>query len=94
MIHSTSSTDRAARPDALAASGQPVARPFKQRPDSISTDNATHLRAELDRQPEVRPEVVARAKALAADPSYPSASVIQNVAKQILAAPDLSEDQS
>ncbi len=61
------------------------------RPDQISTENAAFLRAELQRQPEIRPEVVARARALADDPSYPSTAVLKDVAAKILAAPDLSE---
>jgi hypothetical protein len=31
---------------------------------------------------------------LAADPHYPSAAVIKRVAEQIVASPDLSEDES
>ena len=40
----------------------------------------------------MRPDVVARGKALAADPNYPSMATIKNVAQQILSAPDLSEE--
>ena len=94
MISSTSSPDRAARPDLVSAPGTATARPFSYRPDQISTESAAFLRGELDRQPEVRPEVVARAKALAADPSYPSPEVLKSVAAQILGSPDLTEDES
>ena len=94
MISSTSSSDRAPRPDHISAPSKPAARPPTQRPDQISTENAAFLRAELQRQPEIRPEVVARGLALAKDPNYPSAEVLQNVAGQILAAPDLTEDAS
>jgi hypothetical protein len=52
------------------------------------------LRAALARQPEIRPEAVVRARALVNDPSYPSLSVVRFLAQQILAAPDLSEDES
>lgn len=52
------------------------------------------MRSALERQPEIRPDVVARGQALAADPHYPSASIIQSVAGKILASPDLSEDAS
>jgi hypothetical protein len=58
------------------------------------TENATILRQALVRQPEIRPEVVARARALAADPAYPPVSILRSMAQQILAAPDLSEDES
>lgn len=94
MISSTSSSDRAARPEALSAAGQPAARPLTPRPDQISTASAAFLRSALQRQPEIRPEVVARARLLAADPSYPPAEVMKKVAEQILRSPDLSEDES
>lgn len=94
MISSTSSTDRTVRPELVPAAGPSGGRPTAPRPDLISTENAAFLRAELERQPEVRPEVVARAKELAADPGYPSFEIMKDVASQILAAPDLSEDES
>jgi hypothetical protein len=89
-----SSPDRAARTDSVPASGQPVARPARQQPDQISTESAAFLKTALARQPEIRPEAVARARELAADPGYPSAAIMKKVAGQILAAPDLSEDPS
>ena len=94
MISSTSSSDRAARPEALSAAGQPAVRPLAPRPDQISTASAAFLRSALQRQPEIRPDVVARARALAADPSYPPVAVMKKVAEQILRSPDLSEDES
>ena len=90
MISSTSSSAGAARPDLNVASGAASARPIILR-DQLSTQNAAFLNAQLQQQPEIRPDVVARARLLAADPGYPSAAVIQKVAAQILAAPDLSE---
>ena len=94
MISSTSSTDRLARPELVPPAGQSAGRSFASRPDNVSTEQAAFLRSELARQPEIRPEVVARAKALADDPNYPSPEICSKVAQQILAAPDLSEDQS
>jgi hypothetical protein len=94
MITSTSSTDRAARPELVSAAGQAPGRAPGQRPDRISTENAAFLRAELERQPEVRPEVVARARLLAEDPNYPSAEALRHVAEQILGSPDLSESEA
>jgi hypothetical protein len=78
----------------VSNAGQQTARPFAPRADQISTASAAFLRAELQRQPEIRPEVVARAQRLAADPNYPSPEIMKKVASQILAAPDLSEDES
>lgn len=94
MISSTSSSDRAPRPEHIPAPSPSAARLPTQRPDQISTENAAFLRAELQRQPAIRPEVVARGQALAKDPNYPSAEVLKKVAEQILASPDLSEDVS
>lgn len=94
MISSTSSTDRAVRPELLPAAAPSNGRSQAVRPDRISTEHAAFLKSELDRQPEVRPEVVERARALAADPNYPSTEIVRHVAQQILASPDLSEDQS
>ena len=94
MISSTSSPDRTPRPDLVSATGQASTRHAAARPDHMSTENAEFLRAELTRQPEIRSEVVERARALAADPNYPPIEVARHVAAQILAAPDLSEDPS
>ncbi len=91
MISSASSPDRAARPDLVSAAGPAASRPAAARLDRISTESATFLRGALERQPAIRPEVVERARALMADPGYPSLEVIKSVAAQIVAAPDLSE---
>ena len=89
-----SSPDRSAGAGSVLAASQPANRASVQKPDQISTQSAAFLKASLSSQPEIRPEVVARAKELAADPSYPSAAVLKSVAGQILASPDLSEDES
>jgi hypothetical protein len=97
MIQTTSSSDRAGGTDPVSVNlPKPPVRPLPQQQpqDSISTDNVDGLRTALANQPEVRPEMVAKGMALAADPNYPSADVIKRVAGMILDAPDLSEDQS
>lgn len=76
----------------MAASS--TGKDYAPHPDRISTENAAFLRAELQRQPEIRPEVVARARELAADPGYPPITTLREVARQILASPDLTEDLS
>jgi hypothetical protein len=68
-------------------------RPSRAR-DRLQTENIESLNAALAGQPEIRPDVVARGQALAADPSYPGASVLSKVAAMILNAPDPSEDQA
>jgi hypothetical protein len=94
MITNTSMTNGVPRADLIGAAGQAAPRPVPPRRDLFSSSGAAQLRAELLRQPEIRPEVVARGRALAADPSYPPLSVVTSVARQILAAPDLSNDES
>lgn len=93
MIPSLSSSDRTPRPDPASVQTQ-TPRALPARPDRISTNGAAYLQVALDRQPSIRPEVVERARALAADPSYPPPAVIKSVARQIVGAPDLSEDES
>jgi len=94
MITSTTSAERTVRPEAATLPNQPIVRSDAPRPDTLATASADTLRRALTEQPEIRPEVVERARALAADPTYPSQSILQKVAAQILAAPDRSEDQS
>ncbi len=94
MINSTTSTDRTASADTVSAQGTPAARPTAPRTDLLSTENAAFLRGALNRQPEIRPEVLERARALASDPNYPSNDTIQKLAGVLLNSPDLSDDQS
>ncbi|MDP3072416.1 MAG: hypothetical protein Q8N18_19140 [Opitutaceae bacterium] len=89
-----SSPDRSGRPEILPAGARPPQRSAARAGDQISTERAGFLRTELARQPEVRPEVVARARALAADPNYPSTEINRKIAEQILGSPDLSEIDS
>ncbi len=94
MITSTISTPRSSRPEHIPSAAPLPSRTERTRADQISTESAAFLRAELKRQPEVRAEVIERARALANDPSYPNLEVLRAVAAHIYAAPDLSEDQS
>ena len=94
MINSTTSTDRTAHADLVPAKGHAVVRHPSTRTDLLSTANAAFLRSELGRQPEIRPEVVERARALAADSNYPSRDSLKKVAELMLNSPDLSEDPS
>lgn len=93
MIHSTSPSDRTARTDAVA---QTTSKPAVRRAgsDQFSAGHSDALRSALAAQPEIRPEVVARAQNLAADPSYPPREVLAKVAGMILASPDFSADES
>jgi hypothetical protein len=95
MIDSTSSSDRAIRANAVPVeiANRVAPNSTGDQRDRLSTAAAEQLQAALSSQPEVRPEVVARGRALAADPNYPSLSVIRSVAALIVNSPDLSEDQ-
>jgi hypothetical protein len=93
MIQSTSLSDAAGRAQALqltVAKQAGVHAPVQS--DRLSTTGIDQLHAALKSFPEIRPEVVARGRALAADPSYPSAHIIQHIAAQIVNSSDLSID--
>ena len=95
MIHSASSSSPSARNDALAAAASnPVSRPARGPVDQIHIDRASVLRTSLRQVAEIRPEVVERARALAADPAYPSDDIIRRISAVIVNSPDLSEDAS
>jgi hypothetical protein len=95
MIHSASSSSASARNDAIAAASAASAQRVTRGPsDQIHIDKAAALRASLQQVPEIRPEVVERARALAADPSYPSDAIVRRISAAIVNSPDLSEDQS
>ena len=95
MIHSTSPSDGATGPNPVSVDlHKPPARPAPAPQDHLSTDQADRLHDALANSPEIRPEVVARGLALAADPGYPPPAVIQGLAGMILNSPDPSEDHS
>ncbi|HYC71886.1 MAG TPA: hypothetical protein VEB66_11805 [Opitutaceae bacterium] len=94
MIHSTPSPDRTPRPEAVSSSAPFVAPPRGPGADRFSPEHTTALRAALGRHPEVRPDVVERGRALAADPSWPSPEILHRVGELILSAPDLAADES
>ena len=96
MIHSaSSSSSSAARNIAIAAASTASASKAQPKPiDQIHIDKASALRTNLQQVPEIRADVVERAKALAADPSYPSDGIIRQISKAIVNSPDLSEDLS
>ena len=94
MTLPTNSSNHPAQPNFRTGFTGPVNRCHAPRVGQLSASNLAVLRSELSRQPEIRPEVVARARALAADPEYPRIEILQVVAQQILRAPDLSELES
>ena len=95
MINSTSIQQGT---PSTAAIGLPQTNPVSRRAvnagDSLSTEHAEMLKAKLSGQPEVRSDAVARGRALAADPNYPSMQIIGDVARKIVQSPDPSEELS
>ncbi len=95
MISSTPSSNRPLRPESTPPiplkTTSPAAGPGH---DQLSLEKIELLREALARQPAIRPEVVERGRALAADPSWPPHDVLRKVSEIILRAPDLTEDLS
>ena len=87
MINSTSSSDRVLRPEGpVQHTPTPAQRGIGA--DHFSSENSKALADALAEQPAIRPEVVARGRELAADPSYPSATILRKVSEVILRSPD------
>ena len=89
MIQSASSSSPAARSIAIAAGSNASVAPAKRPPiDQVHIDKAAALRTNLQQVPEIRPEVVERARALAADPAYPSDAIVRQISQVIVNSPD------
>lgn len=54
--------------------------------DRVSLTNSSALEQALNSSPASRPDMVERAKALIADPNYPSSDVISAVSRQMASA--------
>jgi len=93
MIQPTSNPSGFLRTDALSQSkGQktPASQNQANNSDTLSSANTQNLREALAQTSEIRPQMVARGKALAIDPAYPPREIIESLAKLILASRDLS----
>lgn len=91
MIQSTHSKSDPFLTAINGASVSPHARSLAMGRDRLSTEQSTSLSAALARTPEIRPEVVERGRALAADPSYPSKEIINRLSDLIVRSDDLTE---
>ena len=62
--------------------GQPVARPTNPQPsdNTMSIGRTQDLEKTLQETPQIRPEAVARASALASDENYPSDELLNKMA--------------
>lgn len=96
MIHSTSNLHGYNRTDAAALAIAKQASTPKAEADSgdrLSSANTEALREALNNSPEVRPEVVAKGKALAVDPNYPPREIIEGLAKLMIETRDAAESE-
>lgn len=94
MINSTSPSDRSAHANPIETASARANRTPPDQPDRLAIDRLPQLRQALLRQPEIRPEVVERGRMLAADTNYPSSDILRQIGGLLLAAPDLSEDNT
>jgi len=74
-------TDRITQAQAGSPTARPSVTPSASAPVSFSASNS--LLNQLSQLPTVRPEEVARARALVADDSYPSDDVLNQVADRL-----------
>jgi hypothetical protein len=74
-------TDRITEAQAGSPAARPSVTPAASAPVSFSATNS--LLSQLSQLPTVRPEAVARARALVADESYPSDDVLNQVADRL-----------
>jgi hypothetical protein len=96
MIHSTSHLHGYNRTDTAALSTAKQASTPKAEADSgerLSSSSTQALREALNNSPEIRPEVVARGKALAVDPNYPPREIIEGLAKLMTETRDAAESE-
>jgi hypothetical protein len=69
------------------AATPPRSAPAPNMPtDRVSLTNSSALEQALDSSPASRPDMVERAKALIADPNYPSSATLSAVSRQLASA--------
>ncbi|HEY9155899.1 MAG TPA: hypothetical protein VIM69_12255 [Opitutaceae bacterium] len=104
MIHPTSNylgynrtnaiSENVAQKNAAASNSSSNSDQSSAVSDKLSSSNTDALRTALNNTPEVRPDVVARGKALAADASYPPLEIINRLTEMIISSQDPSEKAS
>ena len=93
MIQSTSNLTGYYRADLitnLPSQKTPAASTQAGTADNLSSASTEGLRQALAQTSEIRPEVVARGKALAVDLNYPPRQIIESLAKLMIASRDPS----
>ena len=93
MINSTSNTDSVLRTPTIAGKPSQITKTVPNQPDTdrLSASNQENLKALLQSQPEIRPEVVANAKKMAINGNYPPAEIIRRLSEMLVRSVDLSE---
>lgn len=93
MINTNNTTESLLRTELIAGkASQASAKP--QRPtdtDRLSSTSQDLLASALAEDPEIRPEVVARAQKLVVDANYPPKEIIRQLSELLIVSPDLSE---
>jgi uncharacterized membrane protein len=96
MIQSTSNLTSYFRADAISSQPSQKTPPASAQAagtgDQLSSASTDGLRQALAQTSEIRPEVVAKGKALAVDPNYPPRQIIESLAKLMVDSRDLSNN--
>jgi hypothetical protein len=85
MISSNHSSEGAGRMPSVRMKYQTVPRPLAPKPASTFASDSISLSTGRLGQPGIRSDIVARARLLAADPSYPPRAIMRQVAERLLA---------
>jgi hypothetical protein len=93
MSSSTFSTNRVIHFRAGPRADQSLPEPLAPRPPQFSLKGRSAGRS-FGRQSKIRPEIVARARALAADPDYPPLAVVRRIAQEILTSANTAAYES
>ena len=95
MIQPTSNFTGYSRADAISNLANQKSTPVDPqagKSDHLSSSSSDGLRQALAQTSEIRPEVVARGKALAIDPNHPPRQLIESLSKLMLESRDPSEN--
>lgn len=94
MINSTNRTSSVTNIGGVSVPAPRPAPKSTEASDRFSTDSLDRLRASLEQEPAVRPDVVELGRSLASDPAYPSDPIIQKLAELLVSAPDDDGDDA
>lgn len=88
MIHSTPPPNRPSVPvTGDATSRAPRVRSTEgSDADKLASGASAHIKAALAKHPEIRSEVVERARMIVNDPDYPPREIIDSIARSLLTA--------